>query len=84
MHETPREMIESADYITLLSITNRAFQQATARYWVVVCFTNSSASIEITERIQSRSAAMVLVVAAFALIARMIFTFEAERSPVSL
>jgi 4-amino-4-deoxy-L-arabinose transferase-like glycosyltransferase len=74
--ETPREMIESADYINPSFNYHPRFNKPPLSYWVVAIFYKAFGVSELTERIPIALGAMVLVAAAFAL-ARIIFSFEA-------
>lgn len=74
--ETPREMIESADYINPSFNYQPRFNKPPLSYWVVALFYKVFGVSELAERIPIALGAMVLVAAAFAL-ARIIFSFEA-------
>jgi 4-amino-4-deoxy-L-arabinose transferase-like glycosyltransferase len=73
--ETPREMIESADYINPSFNYQPRFNKPPLSYWVVALFYKVFGVSELAERIPIALGAMVLVAAAFAL-ARIIFSFE--------
>jgi 4-amino-4-deoxy-L-arabinose transferase-like glycosyltransferase len=75
--ETPREMIESADFINPSFNYQPRFNKPPLSYWVVVLFYKAFGVSELTERIPIALGAMALIAIAFAL-ARMIFSFEAS------
>ncbi len=74
--ETPREMIESADYINPSFNYQPRFNKPPLSYWVVVLFYKAFGVSELSERIPIALGAIALIATAFAL-ARVIFSFEA-------
>jgi 4-amino-4-deoxy-L-arabinose transferase-like glycosyltransferase len=74
--ETPREMIESADYINPSFNYQPRFNKPPLSYWVVALSYKAFGISELAERIPIALGAMALVAAAFVL-ARIIFSFEA-------
>ena len=74
--ETPREMIESANYIDPSFNYQPRFNKPPLSYWVVAFFYKAFGVSELSERIPIALGAIGLLVAAFAL-ARAAFSFEA-------
>ena len=74
--ETPREMIEAADYVNPSFNYQPRFNKPPLSYWVVVLFYKAFGVSELSERIPIALGAIALVAAAFAL-ARAIFSLEA-------
>ena len=74
--ETPREMIESADYINPSFNYQPRFNKPPLSYWVVILSYKAFGVSELAERIPIALGAIVLVATAFAL-ARIIFSYEA-------
>ena len=74
--ETPREMIESADYVNPTFNYQPRFNKPPLSYWVVILSYKAFGVSEMAERIPIAFGAIVLVATAFAL-ARIIFSYEA-------
>jgi len=74
--ETPREMIESADYINPSFNYQPRFNKPPFSYWVVALSYKAFGVSELAERVAIALGAIVLIATAFAL-ARIIFSFEA-------
>ena len=74
--ETPREMIESADYVNPSFNYRPRFNKPPLSYWVVILSYKLFGVSELSERIPIALGALVLIATAFAL-ARIIFSYEA-------
>ncbi|MGA9772945.1 MAG: glycosyltransferase family 39 protein, partial [Blastocatellia bacterium] len=74
--ETPREMIESGDYINPSFNFQPRFNKPPLCYWIVALFYKLFGASESIERLTIALAAMVMIAAAFAL-GREIFSVEA-------
>ena len=74
--ETPREMIESADYVNPSFNYQPRFNKPPLSYWVVALFYKAFGVSELSERVPIALGALALVATAFAL-ARAIYSFEA-------
>lgn len=74
--QTPREMIESADYVNPSFNYRPRFNKPPLSYWVVILSYKLFGVSELSERIPIALGALVLIATAFAL-ARIIFSYEA-------